>query len=53
MFTSAGNSTTIAAITAMPSLPWPKISSSSGAMATSGTERSSMAIGMNANSNGR
>ena len=39
-------------MTATPSLPWPKISSSSGAIATSGTERSSIAIGMNANSNG-
>ncbi len=52
MLTSAGKSTTIAPIVAIPSLPWPKISSSTGAMATSGTERSSIAIGMKANSNG-
>ena len=52
MLTSAGKSTTIAPIVATPSLPCPKISSSTGAMATSGTERSSIAIGMNANSNG-
>ena len=52
MFTSAGNSTTMAAITAIPRLPWPNISSNTGAIATSGTDRSSIAIGMNANSNG-
>lgn len=52
MLTSTGNSTTIAPMVAIPSLPWPKINSSTGAIATSGTERSSIAIGMNANSNG-
>ena len=52
MLTRAGKSTTIAPMVATPSLPCPKISSSTGAMATSGTERSSIAIGMNANSNG-
>ena len=36
----------------MPSLPWPNTRSSSGAIATSGTERSNMAIGMNATSTG-
>ncbi len=52
MLISAGKSTTIVPTSAIAILVWPKISRISGAIATSGTDRSNIAIGMNANSNG-
>ena len=48
MVTRAGKNTTMPAITATPTRPRPKISVMIGVIATSGTERSSMATGMNA-----
>ena len=49
-FTSVGKKVTIPAMTVTASRPRPKMRQISGVMATSGTERSAMAIGMNADS---